>query len=90
MKQEVHAACQLNCLGKAQLHFTFRILQLDDNIVLENVDLLNARNSVHSNSLQSALKTLVISGCGLVDCLLLPANSVSSCIISKQIVSKLY
>jgi hypothetical protein len=26
---------------------TFRVLKLDNNIILENVDLLNARNSVH-------------------------------------------
>jgi hypothetical protein len=49
---------------------------LDNNIILENVDLLNARNSVHPDPFQSTLEPLVICGCGLVNCLLLPADKI--------------
>jgi hypothetical protein len=54
-------------------NFTFRILKLDNHIILEDIDLFDTRNVVHSYSFQGALKPLVISGGSLVNCLLLPA-----------------
>jgi hypothetical protein len=61
--------------GSTCQYFTFGILKLDNYIILEDIDLFNARNGVHSNSFQGALKPLVISGRGLVNRLLLPAIS---------------
>jgi hypothetical protein len=61
--------------GLTRQRFTFGILKLDDYVILEDVDLFNTRNGVHSYSFQGALKPLVISGRGLVNRLLLPAIS---------------
>ena len=61
--------------GSTSRGFTFGILKLDNYVVLENVDLFNTRNGVHSYSFQGALKPLVVSGRGLVNCLLLPVIS---------------
>lgn len=52
---------------------TFGIYELDDDIILENVDFLNCRNSINSNSFQGALEPFVIRGSCLVHGLLLSA-----------------
>lgn len=53
---------------------TLRVGEVDDAIILEDVDLLNPRNGVHPQTLQSVLKPLVVGGSGLVDRLLLPVR----------------
>ena len=65
--------CRIDILKLGYL--TFRIHKLNNNIILEDVDLFNTRDSVHSYSFQGALKPFVICGCSLVDCLLLPATN---------------
>ena len=66
-------SCRIDILELGYL--TFRIHKLNNNIILEDVDLFNTRDSVHSYSFQGALKPFVICGCSLVDCLLLPATN---------------
>lgn len=39
---------------------------MDDSLILEDIDLFNARNSVHSEPLQGVLQPLVIRGSGFV------------------------
>lgn len=39
---------------------------MDDSLILKDVDLFNAGNSVHSKPLQGVLQPLVISGSGFV------------------------
>lgn len=51
--------------------FTFGVYELNNYIILENVNFLNCRNSIHSYSLQGALKSFVISCGRLVDSFLL-------------------
>lgn len=54
---------------------TLRVGEVDDGVLLEDVNLLNPRNSVHPKTLQGVLKPLVIGGGGLVDRLLLSARA---------------
>lgn len=52
---------------------TLRIGELNNNIIFKDVNFFNSWNGVNSNSLQGALKLLVISCIGLVHSLLLSA-----------------
>lgn len=47
----------------------------DSAVWVEEVDLLNARDAVHSQPLERALKPLVVRGGRLVDCLFLSAQA---------------
>lgn len=47
--------------------------EVDDRLVLEDVDLLNPRDGVHSKALQCVLKPLVVRGGRLVNSLFLSA-----------------
>lgn len=58
---------------KPRSFLTLGVNEVDDGVILEDVHLLNARDSVHAQALQGVLQPLVVSGGRLVDGLLLPA-----------------
>lgn len=45
---------------------TLGVDEMNDGLILEDVNLFNARNGVHSKPLQSVLQPLVISSSGFV------------------------
>ncbi len=75
------AACLQQCwTNKLNKDFppTLRVGEIDDVLIHENVDLLNAGDGVDSKPLQRVLQPLVICAGGLVHRLLLSARSACS------------
>ena len=56
------------------LAHTLGVCEVDDIVLHEQVDFLNARNCVYTQSLESCLEPLVVCGRHLVHGLLFPAK----------------